>query len=829
MRIKQLHVTRYGPMAPFEHDDLGPFTLVRGPNEQGKTLLIDALVRMLFKKDLRKAYRRHFGTGQRNMNRVTENPEGFVVLESRGTERKLEANETIKDAFPFAFVPDDFRNVFVVRDSDLSLEDEDRYYSRVTEKLTGLRSSELDKLMRAVQKLGRLRSPSPESALANSTDQGKIADKVKDARQLVDEIRDVKEELLADKYDELEGEMMFIRERLAVLTQEAELQRAAEKTERFRRALRALDDFKRMTKRLASLDQLDSEQLKNWQRAATRRETLAADLAEEKKETENIERALRGARKTVTVGQAKVAEAQERLNRVNSELRPRVDEYQYERADFRRAEPQFGTYRKGLYAAAGITALALLGYIVRPSYIIAGVALTGFVVWLTMGWKQIKLRMAEGRLRSKKDRLEGDIEHCGMDVKSVDEVMSAIGDLERDVLSQQQESLAQRAELENLIKEKERLENRIVTKAEQIAELDGDLAALKAASQMESLGEYQAALEKRTKIAATAGAKRMILADILPTDLKGDDALAEWENRIDAHLQTDAEGGRVEFNVEVLKRAGAEIESLEDRRRTIQAAALQGTRKLHGVEIKAKELGVLDSSPPCRTTQELDHIGALIDQFCERIERDQQIAQDALAICRSIDAEERERVSDLFGAQSPVTAYVSAITNGRYVSVDYDAGRNHVYLTTADGGRVAADFLSGGAYDQLYIAIRITIATRLLADDKGFLILDDPFVKADPERLSNMMGMLRGLVDDGWQILYFSAKDEVEQALSADIRDGRVQLVRLEGPAPASGLDDGEVGDRPTDVPTAAQGELTLTQTPDDARAAGANGSQSIL
>ena len=88
MRIKQLHVTRYGPMPPFVKDDLADFILIfTAPTERGKTLLIDALVRLLFKKDLRKTYRRHFGTGGRNMNRVVEKPEGFVVMESRGEVR----------------------------------------------------------------------------------------------------------------------------------------------------------------------------------------------------------------------------------------------------------------------------------------------------------------------------------------------------------------------------------------------------------------------------------------------------------------------------------------------------------------------------------------------------------------------------------------------------------------------------------------------------------------------------------------------------------------------------------------------------------------------
>ena len=181
MRIRQLHVTRYGPMAPFENDDLGAFTLIYGPNERGKTLLIDAIIRLLFKKELRKTLRRHFGVGSRNMNRVSENPEGFIVLETKDTEHKLESNETLNDVVPVTINPEDFRNVFVVRDGDLSLRDEDKYYSRVSEKLTGLRSSEIEKLMRAVQKRGRLRSATAESDLANNLEQGKIADKVREA------------------------------------------------------------------------------------------------------------------------------------------------------------------------------------------------------------------------------------------------------------------------------------------------------------------------------------------------------------------------------------------------------------------------------------------------------------------------------------------------------------------------------------------------------------------------------------------------------------------------------------------------------------------------
>lgn len=819
MRIKQLHVSRYGPMAPFENDELGNFALVHGANERGKTLLIDALIRLLFKKELRKTVRRHFGVGNRNMNRVLENPEGYVVLQTGSKEHKLEANQTLNDVLQVAITPDDFRNVFVVRDGDLTLRDEDKYYSRVSEKLTGLRSSEIDRLMRALQKRGKLRSATPDSDLANSLEQGKIADKVKDAESLIREIRALRETLLAEKFDELESEQITIHDRLRVLGREAELQRVAGDRKKFRKARRALGDLKRMKKTLASLESLDSEQLKRWQKLISRRESTETDIAEEKKEAEKTERAIRSAKKALNAQEAKTREFEEKLNRIDAELKPSVDEYQYERAEFRRLEPQTGTYRKGLFATAGITALALIGYLVHPSIVIAVIGAAALAVWFGLGFKQLKLRSAEGRLRAKMEKLSANSKRCGIELESVDEVISTIADLERELSSQQQETQSLKGDLQNLVKEKRRIENRIEVKSELMADLDAEILELRTDTQMATVGDYQAAIERRTKLAAAADAKVMILQDLMPTKLVGDSALDDWDRRIAVQLQATDGHEQVEFNAEALKRTTAEIAALEERKKEIHSALLQGSRKLHSVEVKAKELAVLDSSPPCRSTQELDYIGSLIVQFCDRVRRDQRIAQQAIEICRLVDAEERARVSDLFGPDSPVSEHVATITDGRYREVHYEADKNYVYLVDAAGDRIPAVNLSGGAFDQLYFAIRITIATRLLADEKGFLILDDPFVKADDERLDRMMEMLRRLAEGGWQILYFSAKDEVKQSLAKDIVAGSVRLVTLEAPRDTALLAERDNNELPpTQIdPVAGEGDPRDLGDTDDA------------
>jgi uncharacterized protein YhaN len=127
-------------------------------------------------------------------------------------------------------------------------------------------------------------------------------------------------------------------------------------------------------------------------------------------------------------------------------------------------------------------------------------------------------------------------------------------------------------------------------------------------------------------------------------------------------------------------------------------------------------------------------------------------------------------------------------TDGRYRLVTYEPEQNQVYVERVDGLRMRATALSGGAFDQLYLAIRISIAERLLPESGGFFIMDDPFIKADRKRLQRLMRTLERLVERGWQILYFTAKDEVVDALREGIEGGRVKRIDLGGslfaPAP---------------------------------------------
>ncbi|HXZ94684.1 MAG TPA: hypothetical protein VEG28_02080, partial [Dehalococcoidia bacterium] len=143
--------------------------------------------------------------------------------------------------------------------------------------------------------------------------------------------------------------------------------------------------------------------------------------------------------------------------------------------------------------------------------------------------------------------------------------------------------------------------------------------------------------------------------------------------------------------------------------------------------------------------------------------------------------EEREKVSRLFGSDSPISKYFSEITNRLYEEVLFDQETGKIQVKQRDGVILGVEKLSGGAYDQLYLCIRLALGERLLKGGKGFFVLDDPFIKADPVRLQRQIQTLKKISELGWQVVYFSAKGEIKDALKEDINKGTINYVEVQG------------------------------------------------
>lgn len=96
MKVTQFSITRYGPLSPGKIFNLGDFNIFYGPNESGKTLTVDALIKLLFQgKDQKKSQNSLYSQLRdfEKIDRVDEKPEGFVVIESDGKQYKLPEKE----------------------------------------------------------------------------------------------------------------------------------------------------------------------------------------------------------------------------------------------------------------------------------------------------------------------------------------------------------------------------------------------------------------------------------------------------------------------------------------------------------------------------------------------------------------------------------------------------------------------------------------------------------------------------------------------------------------------------------------------------------------
>ncbi len=779
MRIKRLVVQRYGPLQPFDNE-LSAFTVIYGPNERGKTLLIDALVRMLFKDELKRVHYKLFG----NLSRVEERPEGFFVVATHADEVKIGADDTLARVAPVPITPEDFRNVFLIRDSDLALKNEGAYYDRVSERLCGTRSGTIDHLKESLKRIGRLRSADPGSPLASRKDkeQKRINEQLAAAERLVDALAALGDSLRAGGFDDASRRVADLSETRERLEAESRRRRDAERRSRLEVAQAALRKVREQIITADALAAADDTRLDAWRGIATTRGVLDRDLADLVTRRAELVAAGDEARASWDTLAARAEEVAGRRERVDREMRPAVDAWMRDRAA--RAHADRGTRNVVgamiLFVVLGVA--AVVGWVITRSLFAAGVGAVSALSTLGCGvalWRGSRARAA--LTRNELDLVATSV-RLGLPVDSADGVIEALGAMEQEA-----GQAAERArEQETVLRQRERdvagCEAAMEERREQLLQLDRDEVSLRAQSGFESVDAMAAAASERHAIETEIAALMASLRTLVPSAVAAmdrDALLATCEREIERGRADARPGDGVDVDdPEAMRRVERELERVADEERTQRQRLEHSRQELRRMEIRVSELGVVEGPIRCRTTRELADVYARVMEFCEAVRREQRLAQEAIRIFNEIDAEEQEKVGELFGPGALVSRWFHEITDKRYRAVYLEDGE--VEVEQADGKRLSASVLSGGTYDQLYLAIRASIAERMLPETRGFFILDDPFLKADRVRMRALMRMLHLLVNRGWQILYITAKDEVVDALRADIAADRVRLIELD-------------------------------------------------
>jgi hypothetical protein len=321
------------------------------------------------------------------------------------------------------------------------------------------------------------------------------------------------------------------------------------------------------------------------------------------------------------------------------------------------------------------------------------------------------------------------------------------------------------------------LKNKKLTQVQQkIAQHQQELEQIQLSCEVKSWQELQKKWQTKQKLQTKAQELAAVLEEKLgkieanPNPFKqrltagknNEAKISFWRKKIEQLAPTSEMEISQQYSPQQEKKLIQEQEHLQQQLEQKRQLLVDFKQQAHDLEREINDILVQRSEPlVCDTMTDIYQAEKELRDF---IEHHRQLRQDVLeiiAVLNEIKQQEKQKVSELFGPDSSVSRHFAHITNDRYSQVFFDQDENQIKVETKNQQILKPEQLSAGAYDQLYFSIRLGLGQKLLNGQTGFFIMDDPFLKADENRLHQQLNMLLELAKSGWQIIYFSAKKEV--------------------------------------------------------------------
>jgi len=777
MRIKEFSIMRYGPLSKMERISLGNFNLLFGNNEEGKTLSIDALVKMLLGRSVRE-----FAPG---IHRVEENPEGYVIMEGeKNREIKLPEKGNIIEKL--GLTPSDCRNIFIIRDSDLAITGESEFYTNVTDRLTGLRTKQILAIKKKLMELGILTAANSSASIANRKESGKIGSRLGKASKRIEEIDGLRDEIKREEFDALEEKSNIIGEKIGEVNQKLEMFEQARKREKYEKGERALKILRQSLEKTGAMVVYSQEDEQLWR--DSQRDIKTNEEEKEKLEAKlrGREEALRTTSKELKGKEAEFRTFEERIRKVNDEVKPKVKDYQERKEKFKLREVRDRLFTYFLIASIILLGISLFGIAMRLSLLFYILASSFGGVSLILAVLKGMFTKDRGSLSELFEKIKFKTSRFGLEAGSIEGIISHIQKFDEEFTEKASELEEMRGDKKILEREIEELkEERIAGIEKNMTQAREVIEKVKRKAGEESLPKYSKKLKLKVELDNSAEEQQSILKTILGGEGNNSEAnIAFWDKEVkDLEIYKDKAQGTEHKEKDVLQLKEEERRLKEDLQR-IRDAMNRFQKQLAEIERKANEILVYELAEDylyCKTSVDLEGIRSRLKEFIDKNETNKDNVLKVMKIFEEIESEEKEKVSELFGEESSVAHYFNEITDGLYREVVFNREKGNIEVRHKDGLALEAEKLSGGAYDQLYFSIRLALGEKILKGKKGFFIMDDPFIKASPDRLQRQISMLRKISQSGWQIIYFTAKGEVKEALKEEIDSRKISYFEIEG------------------------------------------------
>lgn len=772
MKIKEFSIIRYGPLPNTGRILLNNFNLFWGKNEDGKTLTIDALVKLLLLRNIR---------GFERIERVEENPEGYVIIEDdKGKEIKLPEKGDLTKVV--GLTPSECRNIFIIRNSDLSIARESEFYTNVTDRLTGLRTEEISSIKKRLQELGKLTRAESNAVLSNSKDFGKIKDRVNSACRLIEEIDNLQERIKKANFDELEKDVLRIEEERNGIGQKIESFEDARKREKYEKGKTALDTLTQVLEGLEKLEPYNEDDLRLWkteERTITdnieERENQLGDLREKEKELKEKSEKLEKLKRDFHI-------FEERRKKIDDEIKLEIKEYEIKDGELEQQRVKSKFFTHIIITSAVLLSISILGIIIRPSllfYILTAIFLISTGIFGTLQFLFVRNK---AWLAGMFERIKLNTSKFDLGGESVEEILSNIQKFSEEYSKREGGLKKIEGEVNLLEHETEKLKEEIPKKEKKSRDAEEKINDIKRKSGVESSDEY----DKKLKLKANNETTKESQISILTTQFSSrgktlEEKISYWTNEIIALKGHKDKANGIEYDEKSVSKLKEEEKSCKEKLDEIKEKMSGFHKDLEEIERNANKTLQLEADYlHCKTSVDLDAVRDKLQEFINENESNKNNVLKVMEFFEEIETEEKEKVSELFGKDSSISKYFNRITDELYEEVLFNQEIGKIEVRRKDAVILEAEKLSGGAYDQLYLSIRLALGEKLLKGEKGFFIMDDPFVKADPDRLQRQIEMLKKTSELGWQVMYFSAKGEVRDALEEDIKKGAVNHVEIQ-------------------------------------------------
>jgi len=759
---------RYGPLPDMGRVSLHSFNLFFGGNEDGKTLTIDALVKLLLGQNI--------GDFER-ISRVEENPEGYVIIkDDKNREIKLPEKGNLTEVADLT--PSECRNIFVIRNSDLHVARESEFYTNVTDRLIGLRTEELCEIGENLREIGKI----TPSGMFRDMKGEKLKTSIGKAEIIIEKINTLFEEIKRENFDTLEEELVRRNQEIDGIKQQIESFENARKREKYEKGKKALNKLKDALEKFKDLEIYNENDEQLWrdcerdiQTHNEEKEKLLTELEKIEEEFKKISKELNGKERNFRV-------FDERKRKLDDEVKPELRNYEIKSEKLALQEEKNKFFTSVGIISAILLGISLLGVIVSPSLllyilavlfsistVISGVFKFQFVrnkTWLAGMFKRIRLTTSKFELGA--ENIEGILsniqkfgeEHC----KNADEI---------------QEIKRRKENLEDKIKEMQG--KAIPDKEEKIKDAQEKIDEIRRKSRDESFEEYTRKLQSKEKYEKSTAEQKGILENTFEEKGKGlEDNISFWNEEIESLEKYKNKAKHVKYDENSASELQKKEQQFEKELEETKTIMIDFQKKMEDVERIANEILRLEEEYLyCKTSKDLEAIRDKLEEFIEENEGNKDNVLGVIKIFEEIEMEEKEKVSELFGKDSSISKHFKEITSKLYEEVSFNQEKGEIEVKRKDGVRLEAEKLSGGTYDQLYLSIRLALGEKLLKGNKGFFIMDDPFIKADKDRLKKQINILRKISRSEWQIIYFTAKDEVRDVLKRDIQNNALNYVEI--------------------------------------------------